>query len=106
MSTARGPQRGPSLFSLAARQGWRDLRAGDLRLLILAVCLAVAALTSVGFFSQRLAMGLQRDAGKLLGGLRCRQRPSGRWALARAGRTSWPALGTVGLVSEHGARAG
>lgn len=93
MSTARGPQRGPSLFSLAARQGWRDLRAGDLRLLILAVCLAVAALTSVGFFSQRLAMGLQRDAGKLLGGdsVVVSDRPDdGRWrALAERHGLRW-----------------
>jgi len=52
--------------------GWRalrrDLRGGDLRLLIVAVTLAVAALTSVGFFSDRLQAGLQRDAGQLLGG--------------------------------------
>ncbi|WPB55262.1 ABC transporter permease [Xylophilus sp. GOD-11R] len=52
--------------------GWRalrrDLRAGDLRLLIVAVTLAVAALTSVGFFSDRLQAGLARDAGQLLGG--------------------------------------
>ena len=54
------------------RQGWRtlwrDLRAGELRLLIVAVTLAVAALTSVGFFADRLKGGLQRDARQLLGG--------------------------------------
>ncbi|QHJ00592.1 FtsX-like permease family protein [Xylophilus rhododendri] len=54
------------------RLGWRallrDLRGGDLRLLVLAVTLAVAALTSVGFFSDRLQAGLARDAGQLLGG--------------------------------------
>ena len=54
------------------RLGWRtlvrDLRAGQLRLLIVAVTLAVAALTSVGFFADRLQGGLQRDALKLLGG--------------------------------------
>ena len=48
------------------RLGWRtlarDLRAGELRLLIVAVTLAVAALTSVGFFADRLQGGLQRDA--------------------------------------------
>jgi len=52
--------------------GWRtlrrDLRAGELRLLILAVTLAVAALTAVGFFADRLKGGLQRDARQLLGG--------------------------------------
>ena len=54
------------------RLGWRtlarDLRAGELRLLIVAVTLAVAALTSVGFFADRLQGGLQRDALQLLGG--------------------------------------
>ena len=54
------------------RLGWRtlvrDLRAGELRLLIVAVTLAVAALTSVGFFADRLQGGLQRDARHLLGG--------------------------------------
>ena len=54
------------------RLGWRslgrDLRSGDLRLLIVAVTLAVAALTAVGFFADRLKSGLQRDARQLLGG--------------------------------------
>jgi putative ABC transport system permease protein len=57
-----------SIWTLAARQLWRDLRAGELRLLLLAVTLAVAALTSVGFFADRLQAGLQRDAQQLLGG--------------------------------------
>lgn len=52
--------------------GWktllRDLRAGELRLLIVAVTLAVASLTAVGFFADRLKGGLQRDALQLLGG--------------------------------------
>jgi putative ABC transport system permease protein len=52
--------------------GWRtllrDMRSGELRLLIVAVTLAVAALTAVGFFADRLKGGLQRDARQLLGG--------------------------------------
>jgi putative ABC transport system permease protein len=47
---------------------WRDLRAGELRLLVVAVLLAVAALTAVGFFADRLKGGLSRDARQLLGG--------------------------------------
>src|SRR5665811_879943 len=47
---------------------WRDRRSGELRLLIVAVTLAVAALTAVGFFADRLKGGLQRDAHQLLGG--------------------------------------
>ncbi len=57
---------------LFLKLGWRtllrDLRAGELRLLIVAVTLAVAALTAVGFFADRLKGGLQRDALQLLGG--------------------------------------
>ncbi len=57
-----------SFWRLGWRSLWRDLRSGDLRLLILAVTLAVAALTAVGFFADRLNAGLQRDARQLLGG--------------------------------------
>ncbi len=55
-------------FSLGLRSLWRDFRSGELRLLIVAVTLAVAALTAVGFFADRLKGGLQRDARQLLGG--------------------------------------
>ncbi|RRD56533.1 FtsX-like permease family protein [Comamonadaceae bacterium OH2545_COT-014] len=58
----------PSFLVLGWRSLWRDLRAGELRLLMLAVLLAVAALTTVGFFADRLQAGLQRDARQLLGG--------------------------------------
>ncbi|GAB2738869.1 FtsX-like permease family protein [Melaminivora jejuensis] len=57
-----------SAARLAARALWRDLRAGELRLLLVAVTLAVAALTSVGFFADRLQGALARDALQLLGG--------------------------------------
>ena len=57
-----------SVFSLAWRTLWRDWRAGELRLLAVAVCLAVAALSSVAFFADRLEGGLQRDALQILGG--------------------------------------
>ncbi|MDB5742236.1 MAG: hypothetical protein JWR68_551 [Polaromonas sp.] len=58
--------------TLFLRLGWktllRDLRAGELRLLMVAVTLAVASLAAVGFFADRLNGGLQRDALQLLGG--------------------------------------
>ena len=57
-----------SFWQLGWRTLWRDFRSGELRLLILAVTLAVAALTAVGFFADRLKGGLQRDALQLLGG--------------------------------------
>jgi putative ABC transport system permease protein len=58
----------PSTWTLAWRQTLRDFRAGELRLLMVAVTLAVAALTAVGFFADRLGNGLNRDARQLLGG--------------------------------------
>ncbi len=57
-----------SLWRLAWGQTLRDFRAGELRLVLLAVGLAVAALSAVGFFADRLEAGLRRDAGALLGG--------------------------------------
>ena len=57
-----------SFWRLGWRTLWRDVRSGELRLLVLAVTLAVAALTAVGFFADRLQGGLQRDARQLLGG--------------------------------------
>jgi putative ABC transport system permease protein len=57
-----------SSWGLGWRTLLRDLRAGELRLLIVAVTLAVASLTAVGFFSDRLQGGLARDARQLLGG--------------------------------------
>ncbi|WP_077036654.1 ABC transporter permease [Pelomonas sp. KK5] len=60
--------RPPSVFQMAWRQLWRDWRSGELRLLILAVSLAVAALCAVSFLSDRLDQGLRRDAAALLGG--------------------------------------
>ena len=60
--------RRPSIWSLAWRQTQRDFRAGELRLLLVAVTLAVASLTAVGFFADRLERGLARDARQMLGG--------------------------------------
>jgi len=57
-----------SFWALGWRTLRRDLRAGELRLLIVAVTLAVASLCAVGFFADRLQGGLARDARQLLGG--------------------------------------
>lgn len=51
-----------------ALQTWRDFRAGELHLLVLALMLAVAAVCAVAFLSDRLDQGLRRDAAQLLGG--------------------------------------
>jgi len=45
----------------------RDWRAGELRFLLVALIVAVAALASVGFFVDRMRTGLVRDAHQLLG---------------------------------------
>ncbi|BAO83275.1 predicted ABC-type transport system involved in lysophospholipase L1 biosynthesis, permease component [Serpentinimonas maccroryi] len=57
-----------SFWAIGWRALRRDARAGELHLLLLAVALAVSALTAVGFFADRLQQGLQRDARHLLGG--------------------------------------
>lgn len=46
----------------------RDLRAGELTVLFVALALAVAALTSVGFLADRVERALEREAHQLLGG--------------------------------------
>ncbi|WP_332671873.1 ABC transporter permease [Aromatoleum sp.] len=53
---------------LAFRMMLRDLRAGELHLLGLAIVIAIASLTSVGFLADRVARGLDREANQLLGG--------------------------------------
>ena len=68
MNTETTTLRVPSVWQLAWRQLLRDFRAGELRLLVVAVMLAVAALSAVGFFADRIEGGLARDARQLLGG--------------------------------------
>ena len=57
-----------SWWTQAWRSLWRDARAGELRLLVVAVVLGLAGLSSVGFLADRIQAGLQRDAAQLLGG--------------------------------------
>ncbi|WP_332878311.1 ABC transporter permease [Massilia sp. S19_KUP03_FR1] len=45
----------------------RDWRAGELRFLLIALIVAVSALSAVGFFIDRMRAGLERDAHQLLG---------------------------------------
>lgn len=53
---------------LAFRMMLRDLRAGELHLLGLAIIIAVASLASVGFLADRVSRGLDREANQMLGG--------------------------------------
>lgn len=51
----------------AWRQLLREFRSGELRLLALALVVAVAAVTAVGFFADRVHQALEREAHQLLG---------------------------------------
>jgi putative ABC transport system permease protein len=55
------------MFVQSIRMTRRDWRAGELRFLLVALMVAVAALSSVGFFVDRMRTGLNRDAHQLLG---------------------------------------
>ena len=54
-------------MALALRMLARDWRAGELRVLAAALVVAVASITSVAFFADRVSRALVRDAHQLLG---------------------------------------
>ena len=58
----------PAFLRLGFQAFMRDWRAGELRLLLLALTIAVAAISSVGFLADRAGQVLQRDAAQMLGG--------------------------------------
>jgi len=53
---------------LAWRLLGRELRSGELRLLFAALAVAVAAVTAVGFFTDRIRLALEEQAQQLMGG--------------------------------------
>jgi putative ABC transport system permease protein len=55
------------MLKLSMRMTLRDWRAGELRFLLVALALAVASLSAVQFFTDRMGAALQRDAHQLLG---------------------------------------
>lgn len=55
-----------ALLRFAARQLARDWRAGELRILAAALLIAVGAVTAVGFFTDRVRLGMVAQAGELL----------------------------------------
>ncbi len=55
-------------FQLAVRQFLSQRRSGDLRVLLMALILAVTAVTAVGFFTNRVELALSQQGGMLLGG--------------------------------------
>ena len=54
-------------LAFALRMLRRDARAGELHLLVAALVIAVAALTAVGFFADRVRQALALEANQLLG---------------------------------------
>jgi putative ABC transport system permease protein len=56
------------MLNLAWRMLKRDWRAGELRVLAIALLIAVASVTSVGFFADRVRQALIKEAHQLLGG--------------------------------------
>ncbi len=55
------------IFLQSLRMTRRDWRAGELRFLLIALIVAVASLSAVGFFVDRMRAGMTRDAHQLLG---------------------------------------
>ncbi|MDI5934694.1 ABC transporter permease [Halomonas kalidii] len=96
------------ILRLSARGLARDLRAADVRALFVALALAVAASTMIGFFLDRLDRGLTRQAGQLLGGdlVLEQSRPFDtalRRDLEAAGLTLSDQVGMVSMVSHDDA---
>ena len=50
----------------ALRNLWRDLKSGELLVLLLALTVAVLSLTAVGFFTSRIAQGVRAQAAEVL----------------------------------------
>jgi putative ABC transport system permease protein len=89
------------MFFQSFRMTRRDWRAGELRFLLIALIVAVAALCSVGFFVDRMRAGLNRDAHQLLGGdlvIRADQPISDAWR-SEAGRRGLLLAETVAFPS-------
>ena len=56
-----------NVWRLALVMLWRELGAGEFRSLAIAVAIAVASLTTVSFFSDRVARTLDKEANQMLG---------------------------------------
>jgi putative ABC transport system permease protein len=53
-------------LTLALRNLLRDLKSGELAVLLLALLVAVASLTAVGFFTSRIGRAVEQQAGEVL----------------------------------------
>jgi putative ABC transport system permease protein len=55
-----------SNLRFALRNLWRDLKSGELSVLLLAMSVAVLSLTAVGFFTSRISQGVRAQAAEVL----------------------------------------
>ncbi len=56
-----------NFLKLSLRMLQRDWRAGELRVLVFALVIAVSGMTTVGFFADRVEMALAQESNQLLG---------------------------------------
>src|ERR1700761_2379482 len=54
------------VLRFALRNLWRDLKSGELSVLLLALLVAVLSLTAVGFFTSRISQGVRAQAAEVL----------------------------------------
>jgi putative ABC transport system permease protein len=54
------------VLRFALRNLWRDLKSGELSVLLLALCVAVLSLTAVGFFTSRISQEVRAQAAEVL----------------------------------------
>src|SRR5882757_1732726 len=54
------------ILRFALRNLWRDLKSGELSVLLLALVVAVLSLTAVGFFTSRISQGVRAQAAEVL----------------------------------------
>ena len=90
------------IVPLALRMLTREWRAGELRVLGLAVLIAVAALASVDGFSSRMRLALAQESNRLLGAdlvVVSDQAPANRLIAKRSKRFRYRANR---IVPEHG----
>jgi len=55
-------------WSFAVKSLFRDLRAGELSILLIAIVIAVTAMTAVGFFTDRVGRAIKLQAGAVMAG--------------------------------------
>lgn len=101
-------------FIHALRMTRRDWRAGELRFLLAALVIAVAALSAVGFFVDRMNRALTQDAAQLLGAdlvVRADYPIRPEWreqaaslGLALADTVSFPSMATTGSGEQADSR--